>query len=60
MRKRLLRLITSVVVIFFILIDARQRNPGVPLYTKPLSADILDVFSTSEDVQEYAAAVQLL
>ena len=60
MRKRLLRLITSVVVIFFILIDARQRNPGVPLYQKPLSADVLDVFSTSDDAQEYAAAVQLL
>ena len=59
-RKRLVRLITSVVVIFFILIDARQRNPGVPLFQKPLSVDVLDIFSTSEDVEQYAAVVQLL
>ena len=58
-RKRLLKLITSVVVIFFILIAAREQNPGVPLYQKPLGSHILDVFSDSDDIEEYEKAAQV-
>ena len=59
-RKRLLSLITSVVVIIVILIDARQQNPAVPLYQKPYPTVLFETFSTSDDIIELAAAIQLL
>ena len=57
-RKRLLSLLSSAIVVFIILIDSRQRNPGVPLFQRAISPQVRDSFSTSNDVEEFAAAVQ--
>ena len=58
-RTRLLSLLSSVIVVFIILIDSRQRNPGVPLFQRAISPQVRDIFSTSNDIEEYAAAVQV-
>ena len=55
-RKHLLGLLSSVIVIFIILIDSRQRN--LSLFQRAISPDVGRIFSTSNDLEEFAAAVQ--
>jgi DDE superfamily endonuclease len=59
MRKRLVRIVTSVIVLFFTLLQSRRENTGVPLFQRPLSPLILQTFLTSEDIDECAPAIQL-
>ena len=57
-RKRLLGLLSSVIVIFIILIDSRQKNPGVPLFQRAISPHVSRIFSTSNDMEELEGAVK--
>ena len=57
-RKRLLGLLSSVIVIFIILIDSRQKNPGVPLFQRAISPHVSRIFSTSNDMEEIEGAVK--
>lgn len=58
-RKRLLSLLSSVIAVFIVLIDSRQKNPGVPVFQRAISPQVRDIFSTSNDIEEFAAAVQV-
>ena len=58
-RKHLLSLLSSVIVVFIILIDSRQKNPGVPLFQRAISPQVREIFSTSNDIEEFAAAAQV-
>lgn len=53
-RKRLLTIVTSIVLLFVVLLEARRNCSSVPLYLKSLSHDMITEISDTDDVDSAA------
>lgn len=57
-RKRLLTIVTSIVLLFVVLLEARRNCSSVPLYLKPLSHDMITEISDTDDVDSAARILE--
>ena len=55
-RKRLVTIVTFIVLLFVVLLEARRNCSGVPLYLKPLPHDMISEIS---DTDEGAATAKI-
>ena len=57
-RKRLVTIVTSTVLLFVVLLEARRNCSGVPLYLKPLPRDMITEVSDTVDVDAAARILE--
>ena len=60
-RKCLITIVTSMIFLFVILLDARQKCPGIPLFQKPLPQHVINgLLNSADDFEDFKSSVRIL